>query len=150
MRALPVVALVVFLLLFLPYVVPLARRALAPDRAAWRDAVTVAPRVLTTVVDITPRLLRRESAHGLLVRRSDASYVTIARHSERKSGRLQSVAGAAVPAHDASIVDITAFRARRDARMRRANRIAAIRPQSGISVAHPERIISSGTMEHLA
>ena len=150
MRALPVVALVVFLLLFLPYVVPLARRALTPGGTTWRDAVTTAPRVLATVVDITPWLLRRESAHGILVRRSEAAYVTIARHSERISGRLQSVARAAVPVDDASIVDIASFRARRDARMRRATRIAAMAPRSGITVAHRERIVSSDTMEHLA
>jgi hypothetical protein len=106
--------------------------------------------VLATVVDITPWLLRRESARGLLVRRSDAGYVAIARHSERTSGRLQSVAHAAAPAEDASIVDIASFRARRDARMRRAARIAAMPPRSGITVAHPERIVSSDTMEHLA
>ncbi|HEX5817405.1 MAG TPA: hypothetical protein VFY20_00905 [Gemmatimonadales bacterium] len=150
MRALPVVALVALLLVLLPYVVPLARRALAPGRAAWRGAVAAAPRVLATVVDITPFLLRRESARGLLVRRGDGAYVAIARHSDRTSGRLQSVARPGAHADDATIVDIAAFRARRDARLRRAARIAALPPRSGISVAHPERIVSSDTMEHLA
>jgi hypothetical protein len=150
LRALPVAALVVLLLLLLPYVVPLARRALAPGRAAWRDALTAAPRVLATVVDITPFLVRRESASGRLVRRSDVSYVTIARHSERDSGRLQSVARRAALTDDASIVDIATFRARRDARLRRAARIAGAPARPGITVAHAERIVSSDTMEHLA
>ena len=150
MRALPVAALVVLLLLLLPYAVPLARRALASGRATWRDAVTAAPRMLAPVVDITPFLLRRESARGLLVRRSDVSYVAIARHSDRTSGRLQSVAPRAVPAADASIVDIAAFRARRDARMRRGAPVAATARRSGITVAQVSDDTRSQTMEHLA
>ena len=152
LRALPVIALVVLtiLLLLLPYVVPLVRRALAPDRSAWRGAEATAPRLPVSAVDIAPFLLQRESARGLLVRRSDAAYVAIARHSERKSGRLQSVAARAAPVDDASIVDIASFRARRDARLRRAARLAAAPRPSGITVASVNDTARSQSMEHLA
>jgi hypothetical protein len=134
--------------------VPLLRRALA--RTAWREASTAARcmdasgAVVVGVVDIMPHLLQRQSARGVLTRRGDGAHVAIARHSDRISGRLQSIARSAAPIVDASVVDIASYRARRGARIRRAVRIAALAPRSGITVAHQERIVGSDTREHLA
>jgi len=51
---------------------------------------------------------------------------------------------------DASIVDIAWFRARREARLRRAARVAAVARRSGISVARDGGTARSQIVEHLA
>jgi len=49
-----------------------------------------------------------------------------------------------------SIVDIAWFRARREARLRRAARVAAVARRSGISVARDGGTARSQVVEHLA
>jgi len=149
LRALPVAALVVPLLLTVPFIRSLLRDALLSRRSAWRDAATVARRASAssrTVVDITPLFPRRTSARDFPSARASASHVAIARHSDRKSGRMQSVARIDV----VSIVDIAWFRARREARLRRAARVAAVPQRSGISVARDGGTARSQVVEHLA
>ncbi|MFL5521170.1 MAG: hypothetical protein ACJ8B6_09560 [Gemmatimonadales bacterium] len=149
MRALPVAALVVPLFLTVQFVRSLLRDAWSRRRATWRDAATVAWRASAsseTVVDITPLFPRRTLARDFPSTRASASHVAIARHSDRKSGRMQSVARI----DDVSIVDIAWFRARREARLRRAARVAVVPPRSGISVARDDGTARSQVVEHLA
>jgi hypothetical protein len=127
----------------------LLRDALSRRRAAWRDAATVARRASAsprTVVDITPLFPRRTWARDFPSARAGASHVAIARHSDRKSGSMQSVARI----DDASVVDIAWFRARREARLRRAARVAAVPQRSGITVARDGGTARSQVVEHLA
>jgi hypothetical protein len=148
LRALPVAALVVPLFLTVPFIRALLRDALLRCRAAWRDAATVARRASASsrmVVDITPLFARRTSARAFPSARA-VSRVAIARHSDRKSGRMQSLARIV----DASVVDIAWFRARREARLRRAARVAAVPRRSGITVARDGGTARSQVVEHLA
>ena len=149
MRALPVAALVVPLFLIVPFFGSLVRYAWSRRRRAWRDAATVARRASLSapaLVDITPLLSRRPSARDFPSHRAGASHVAIARHSDRKSGRLQSVARL----DEARVVDIAAYRARREARLRREAQVVALPRQSGISVARDNGTARSQVVEHLA
>jgi hypothetical protein len=149
LRALPVVALVVPLFLTVPFIRSLLRDALLRGRAAWRDAATVARRASASsrsVVDITPLFPRRTPARDCSSARADAPHIAIVRHSDRKSGRMQSIARIG----EASVVDIAWFRARREARLRRAARVAAVPPRSGITVARDGGTARSQVVEHLA